>query len=234
VSFDTLPVLKKFAEDQLFLIFSAEKPSYFQMITGIYSSHYNFAPRYLNRIFSNEIIKSKKPVFINDLEGNSYSTVIIGNAVWMAENLRTTRFRNGEPVSFSVQAENNKEQQPAFRKYQNSNLKAAPEAVLYNWDAVNSPNGLCPDGWHIPDYSDWKYLNDHINNPDAFFTNSSVWIHNDGRVIYENNYDFFWTNIRVTDITRSAWVGSFDNASCALILLNRNCQFLFPVRCVKD
>lgn len=234
VSFDTLPFLKKFAEDELFFIFSAEKPSYFQLITGISSSQYNFAPRYLNRIFSNENSKFKKPVFINDIEGNSYSTVVIGNAVWMGENLRTTRFRNGEPVNLSVRAENNKDQQPAFRKYLNTNLKAAPEAVLYNWDAVNSSNGLCPDGWHIPDYADWKNLNDHLNNPEAFFINAHVWIHNDGRVMNENNSDFFWTNIRVTDITRSAWVGSFDKTSRALILLNRNCQFFIPVRCVKD
>jgi hypothetical protein len=36
---------------------------------------------------------------VTDIDGNTYATIQIGKQVWMAENLRTTRYRNGDPIT---------------------------------------------------------------------------------------------------------------------------------------
>ena len=36
---------------------------------------------------------------VTDFDGNNYSTVIIGNQEWIAENLRASHYSNGEPIS---------------------------------------------------------------------------------------------------------------------------------------
>jgi hypothetical protein len=35
---------------------------------------------------------------LTDQDGNEYNTIRICNQIWMAENLRTTKFRNGDPI----------------------------------------------------------------------------------------------------------------------------------------
>ena len=35
---------------------------------------------------------------MTDQEGNSYKTIVIGNQEWMAENLKTSTYRNGDAI----------------------------------------------------------------------------------------------------------------------------------------
>ncbi len=105
---------------------------------------------------------------ITDYDGNSYGTVIIGNQEWMAENLKTTHYRNGTPIEYA----------PSHDEWNHANQMASGAYVwvelyhyddsykdyygaLYNWYAVNDPNYLCPAGWQVPTYDDYNTLIDY-------------------------------------------------------------------------
>ena len=98
---------------------------------------------------------------IYDIEGNSYQTIKIGNQVWMAENLKTSLFSDGSPISMPT---SNYEWQnvdtPCQCLYanQDGNINFGR---LYNWFCINQGN-LCPEGWRIPTLDDWKILTDNF------------------------------------------------------------------------
>jgi uncharacterized protein (TIGR02145 family) len=96
---------------------------------------------------------------ITDKDGNVYTSVAIGNQVWMVENLKTTKYNDGTPIPLlsdnSAWALNNI---PGYCWYNNdeATFKSIYGAV-YKWAAVNT-NKLCPTGWHVPSYTEWETL----------------------------------------------------------------------------
>ncbi|MBN2356048.1 caspase family protein [candidate division KSB1 bacterium] len=96
---------------------------------------------------------------VRDIDGNVYKTVKIGNQWWMAENLKVTRYRNGDAIPHVT--DNNaweKLTTGAYCNYDNNETHVATYGRLYNWYAVNDPRGLAPAGWHVPSYAEWKKL----------------------------------------------------------------------------
>lgn len=99
----------------------------------------------------------KEPV--TDIDGNVYTTVTIGNQVWMAENLRVTRYRNGDPVpKITDQAAWQNTISGAWCNYMNADSNANAYGHLYNWAAINDARGIAPHGWHIPTDEEWFTL----------------------------------------------------------------------------
>ncbi len=96
---------------------------------------------------------------VTDIDGNTYQTVIIGEQEWMAENLKTITYNDGEPIELAVSDSawsNNTT--GAYCWYDNNEyLYADTYGPLYNGHAVITGN-LCPDGWHVPSDDDWKTL----------------------------------------------------------------------------
>ena len=84
--------------------------------------------------------------------GYKYSSIVMGNGQeWMAENLRTDRYRNGElipNVTRRIKWENIKS--GAWAHYDNNSQYENPYGKLYNWYAVSDNRNLCPQGWHVP------------------------------------------------------------------------------------
>lgn len=96
---------------------------------------------------------------VTDIDGNVYNVVRIGNACWMKENLKTTRYRNGATIP-NVNAENDWISQGlgAWCSYNNDNGNVDTYGRLYNWYAVNNAAGVCPDGWHVATQEEWQSL----------------------------------------------------------------------------
>jgi hypothetical protein len=87
-----------------------------------------------------------------DADNNLYNTVVIGTRVWMAENLKTTTFKDGitgipnvtDPVAWNALTG------PGYCWYNNIEATYKPlYGALYNWFTVSTGN-LCPTGWHVP------------------------------------------------------------------------------------
>ena len=90
-----------------------------------------------------------------DIDGNSYKTIKIGNQWWMAENLKVTKFRNGNTIPNVTDDSLWQNNSAACCLYQND---PTSPGLLYNWFAVTDTGNIAPQGWHIPSDDEWKEL----------------------------------------------------------------------------
>src|SRR5690606_17289567 len=89
-----------------------------------------------------------------DADGNQYSTVIIGANEWTVENLRTTRYANGDEIPNVTDYDPwtgswNDLTTGAWIHYENNSSHDEVYGKLYNGFAATDPRGLCPYGWHV-------------------------------------------------------------------------------------
>ena len=103
---------------------------------------------------------------IADVDGNVYRTVSIGTQLWMAENLKTTRFNDNAIINLvSNGATWAGLTGAAYCWYGNDQAVYEPlYGALYNWYAANAGN-LCPTGWHVPTYAEFRTLELSIQMP---------------------------------------------------------------------
>jgi len=195
---------------------------------------------------------------MNDIDGNQYDVIKIGNQIWMKENLKVSKYRNGEAIPTglvnTVWANTNK---GAYAIYNNDNTNNVRYGKLYNWYAVNDSRGLCPSGWHIPSESDWSTLLSYLGgrlacggklksigtsywySPNSDATNVSGFSALPGG--YRND-DGSFNNIRYYAFFWSATEYDYSNAWNRDLFFNigsvdRNNYFKqngFSVRCLKD
>lgn len=98
---------------------------------------------------------------VTDRDGNVYRTERVVGHEFIAENLRTTRFRNGDPVMLASNERQWQqylnEHKPAFRYYQ-YDKKYKSAGLLYNHYALTDPRSIAPEGYHVMLTFDRKYL----------------------------------------------------------------------------
>lgn len=96
---------------------------------------------------------------VTDVEGNIYQTVTIGTQVWMTENLKTTKLRDGTPITFINEegCDFGSDTEPRFCWYDFNDSNKEIYGAMYNWPAVNTKK-LCPAGWHAPSDIEWQVL----------------------------------------------------------------------------
>ena len=131
------------------------------------------------------------PKAVTDIDGNTYDAVQIGSQVWMAENLRTTRYANGKSISLGSEKENENDYSrmnpyrytPKGKERDMDNMDIVSSyGYLYNWPAVmngaagsetnpSGVQGICPNGWHVPSNAEWKRLIDYMNTQPIYLVN---------------------------------------------------------------
>lgn len=102
---------------------------------------------------------------LRDTIGNEYKTIRIGNQVWMAEDLLTSKFTNGDNIPGIPDAEDWAEAiGPGASIYDNDLGSIANYGLIYNGFAKKDSRGLCPTGWHIPDDNEWQELISYLGS----------------------------------------------------------------------
>ena len=77
----------------------------------------------------------------------------------MAENLKVTHYRNGDPILTVTDAYKWKKlKYGAYCNYDNNDSNADTYGCLYNWYAVDDSRNIAPEGWHVPTNEEWKEL----------------------------------------------------------------------------
>lgn len=118
-----------------------------------------------------EAVYQEEPVIVTDIDGNTYQTVKIGDQQWMTENLRVTRYNNGDPIPTGLDnsqwASASQGAMAIFPHADIDGLDSEQEVIetygaYYNWHTIDDSRGLCPTGWHVPSESEWDRLMDHI------------------------------------------------------------------------
>ncbi|MCC5940319.1 MAG: fibrobacter succinogenes major paralogous domain-containing protein [Balneolaceae bacterium] len=98
-----------------------------------------------------------------DIDGNFYQTVKIGNQWWMAENLRTTRYQNGNQIpNVSDNQDWRNTTFGAWAYYNNDSQFNSIYGKLYNWYAATDNRNICPVGWRTPSDHDLSILANHL------------------------------------------------------------------------
>ena len=122
------------------------------------------------------------PNAVTDIDGNSYDAVQIGNQVWMAENLRTTKYADGTTIPMG----NTWSYTEPYRYAPNNKTSnVASYGYLYNWPAVmhgassseSNPSGIqgiCPDGWHVPSDAEWTELTNYMKTQPAYMASGNA------------------------------------------------------------
>lgn len=118
-----------------------------------------------------------------DQEGNEYKTINIGNQKWMAENLKTSIFQNGDPIAEFVNYENDSQfidwvfsSEPYWTYYLTDSSYECPFGKLYSWHAIDDPRNVCPAGWHVPNAAEWTELINFVDpsQPNDTLANNSA------------------------------------------------------------
>ena len=191
-----------------------------------------------------------------DIDGNTYTSIIINGQEWMQQNLAVTKYRNGDPIPTGLS--NTTWQNTTSGAYAIYNNDAANNNLygkLYNWHAVNDSRGLCPTGWHVPSDAEWTTLETNLggssvaggkmkattgwNSPNTGATNSSGFTafpggYRDGNGSYSDIgvYGLWWSSSE--NDSASAWIRSLYYDYSGVIRNGTTKRSGYSVRCVRD
>ena len=197
---------------------------------------------------------------VNDIDGNSYAAVSIGIQVWMAENLRVTKFNDGSAIPNITDNDSwSNALTPGYCWYNNDEATYRnPYGALYNWYAANTGK-LCPTGWHLPSDAEWTILTNflgdlsldggklketgtaHWNTPNTGATNEIGFTHlpggyrtfNSGAAFYSLGIGgSMWSS--TSNNTTQAWERAVQNFSAAILVISAEKAYGVSVRCVKN
>lgn len=128
-----------------------------------------------NEINKDDMPDGAKVGVVKDMDGNIYRTIKIGTQTWMVENLRTTKYQNGDPIPTT--ANPNEYVNQITTKYQWSLL--GKDTCLekfgryYSMGVILDKRGVAPKGWRVPTIEDWSILENYLIANGYNFDNSN-------------------------------------------------------------
>jgi uncharacterized protein (TIGR02145 family) len=197
---------------------------------------------------------------VTDFDGNVYKTIKIGNQVWMAENLKVTKYRDGsviQKVTDGTQWVNLNN--GAYCFYNNDPIYKEVFGCLYNFHVISDNRGIAPIGWHIPSDEEWNELANYLGGenisggklkaeglkfwqtPNLGATNESGFSALPSGSRDNSNSGLFYLNGKVQDYwsstifdSESSWRRSlgYDNSKLYRSLADKKCGF--SIRCIKN
>lgn len=104
---------------------------------------------------------------VTDIDGHTYPTVVIGEQEWMAKNLQTGRYANGDAIPQVMADQGWAELATGAWTTSVSAEYEERYGKHYNWYAVTDPRNVCPSGWHMPSDEEWMQLELTLGMPQA-------------------------------------------------------------------
>jgi len=195
---------------------------------------------------------------LTDIDGNTYNTITIGEQVWIAENLKTTKFRNGEAIlNVSDNTQWSTLIAGGYCDYDNNINNSTTYGHLYNWYSVNDSRKICPTDWHVPTDAEWAKMMTflggesiaggklketgilHWTSPNTGATNESKFTALPGGYRWANGTferilleGLWWSATEISGTT--AWDRMLDYNSSTIRYEAGNKSLGLSVRCIKD
>jgi uncharacterized protein (TIGR02145 family) len=95
------------------------------------------------------------PATVTDIDGNTYDVVQICEECWMAENLKTTKYSNGDAIPKLETSSWYSTSSGAWDDYEGTSNYGTENERFYNWYTTVDSRNLCPSGWHVSTDEDW-------------------------------------------------------------------------------
>lgn len=182
---------------------------------------------------------------VNDSEGNTYKWKGIGNDIWFIDNLKATRFNNGDNITTT-------------HVYNNNSYLLTHCGRMYVGTDIISGKNVCPSGWKVPSNNDYIKMKEYLRTDmgvdestigQAVKSDSRLWLNNKGTNISGFNaepYGYF-SNNKYVEFSRYAafWTSTpYDSnninimklwyASFAILFENSPKSTAAYVRCIKE
>lgn len=195
---------------------------------------------------------------VTDVMGTQYETVLVGNQLWMAENLTTTKYNDGTDIPLVTDNTAwTALSTPGYCWYDNDEATyGGTYGALYNWYTVNT-GILCPAGWHVPTEDEWTILTTYVggentagdklkeagvahwNSPNAGATNEynytalpgGMRFSFNGEFSSNANYGSFWSS---SDDGGGGRYRAMYYSASYVTSAAYNKGYGFSVRCLKD
>jgi uncharacterized protein (TIGR02145 family) len=197
------------------------------------------------------------PLSCIDIDGNAYPIISLGNQVWMAENLRVTKYRNGDPIpNVTGNATWGALTTGAWCWYDNNQAANAIYGTMYNWYALTDSRGVCPEGWRAPTDDEWTAFTNMLGGtsvaggklkatsplwsaPNTAATNSTGFSGLPGGYRNPNGaFDnaegsgYFWSSTESSATISSIW--GLGYTTVTVYLINAPKGYGLSVRCLRD
>jgi uncharacterized protein (TIGR02145 family) len=195
---------------------------------------------------------------VKDIDGNVYKTVTIGKQVWMAENLKTTRFNDGTAIPLVADDQAwGALTTPAFCWYnKDAAVNKNKYGALYNWFSINTGK-LCPSGWHVATDAEWTTLttysggenvaggklretgiihwekpNTGASNESGFTTLPGGYRNNHGAFANIGFFGFWWT--ATENVPTASWCRTMGCTGTNILRIFSLKKNGYSVRCIRD